>query len=104
MDELLCLILNGFDHLRVAVPGCDGSDPRSKIKESVAIHIPDFSAPAVIHDEWISSWIGGRNKSLVLFDNGFSFWTWKFKGFHVRCLQRSFYNIPAEDAVLMVWV
>ncbi len=51
MNELLSLILDGFDHLRMAVTGGDDGDAGSKIEEAIPVHVPDLGALAVVHDE-----------------------------------------------------
>ena len=51
VDELVRGVLDGLDHLRMAVARAAHGDARREIQEAVAIHVPHFRAPAVIHDE-----------------------------------------------------
>ena len=61
MDELLSLLLDGFDHLGMAVTGGDDGDPGGKIQEAIAVHVPDLGALAVIHDEGDAARVGWGN-------------------------------------------
>ncbi len=51
MNELLGLVLDGLDHLGMAVTGGDDGDASGEVEEAVAVHIPDLGALAVVHDK-----------------------------------------------------
>ena len=61
--NFLGLLLDGFDHLGMAVTGGNDRDAGGKIQEAVAIHIPHLATPPVIHDQRITARVGGRDDS-----------------------------------------
>ena len=57
MNKFFCLLLDGFDHPGMAVTGGNHRDSCRKIQKAVPVHIPDFDAPAMIHDKGVTAGI-----------------------------------------------
>ena len=55
MDKFFRLCLDGFDHIRVTVPGCHDRNSSGEIQKAIGIHIPHFSSTPMIHYKWIST-------------------------------------------------
>jgi hypothetical protein len=65
MDEFCGLLLDGLDDFGMRVAGGKHGDAGGEINVAVAVHVPTFSALAMIHDERVIAWVGRRRVLLV---------------------------------------
>ena len=69
VDQLGRLLLNGGDHLRMAVPGGDYGNSRGEIEESISVHVLHHGAATRLCNQRVIARIGGRNHGVVALDN-----------------------------------
>jgi hypothetical protein len=65
MDEFPGLFLDGFNDLRVAVPGGNHCNSGGKIKKAIAIYVPNFYATAMIHNKGVTAGVGRGDDSMI---------------------------------------
>ena len=66
--KLLGRFLNRGDHGRMRVPGGAHRDARREVDEAIAVHIPDFGAAPVAHDEFVVAHVARRDDLAVALD------------------------------------
>ena len=71
VDELLRLLGDGLDHLRVADAGRVDGDAGGAVEKAIAVDVLDDRALATRDDERIVPGVGGRNVLAVAVDDGF---------------------------------
>ena len=76
VQELLGLFLNRMDDLGMAVARSVDGNAGHKIKIAVAVHIPDFRAPAVVHDKICDAPVRMRHNLAVACEQIASHRTW----------------------------
>ena len=69
MDQFAGLLLNGGDHIRMAVAGGSHGNAGGEIEELVAIHVGDDNAAALLGHQRIGAGVGRRNIFVVAFEN-----------------------------------
>jgi hypothetical protein len=69
MNQLGRLLLDGFDHARMAMPRRDHGNARGKIQEYIAVHVLDHRAAAGLGHERVSPRVGRRNELSVARDH-----------------------------------
>jgi hypothetical protein len=78
MNQLRCLVLNGADYFRMAMPRGANGDARVAVKKNVAVNVSHPNALRVIGDQFESrSGIRRRNVLSVGIDYGLPLWAWQ---------------------------
>ena len=77
VQELLRLIRDRLDHVRVRVAGRIHRDARRAVEEDVAVDVLDHRAASALDDERIPARVRRRNNGFVPVDDGFSFRSWE---------------------------
>ncbi len=65
VDQLGSLLLDGFDHVRMAVPGGSDGDSGGDIEELVAVHIFDDKAASALRHHGVGTRIGRRDQAFI---------------------------------------
>ena len=68
VDQLGGLLLDGGDHLGMAVAGGDHGDARGKVEKLVAVHVFDADAAAALGHQRIGARIAGRDQPVIGLD------------------------------------
>ena len=69
MDQFGGLLLDGGDHIGMAVAGGGHGDAGGEIEKLVAVDVFDHDAAAALGDQRIRAGVGRRNDTLVVFEN-----------------------------------
>jgi hypothetical protein len=69
VDELLGLLLNGADHLGVAVAGGANGNSGGEVEEVIVVHVPHVRALAVVHHKGVVTRVRGRDGNRIALQN-----------------------------------
>ena len=75
MDQFLCLVLNGLDHVGVAMPEEVRSEPRSEVQIVVPVDVLDGQARGALDDEGIGSGVRVGHDFRIAFNPRASVWS-----------------------------
>src|SRR5579872_6994858 len=75
VNQFRGLLLNGGDHIRVAMSGRGHGDSSGEIKKFIAINVGDHDAASLLSNQWIRASVRRRNIFAVARENALRVWT-----------------------------